>query len=66
MSKYKLLLPVFFIISFFITKDSICAAWTQAKGEGQFILNASSYKSYKLYNQDSEVQKSEVKFKKLR
>ncbi len=64
MSRYSLL-PVFFIILCFIAKDSIPAAWTQTKGEGQLILNFSGYKSYQYYDQDSEIQKSNITFKKL-
>ncbi|PIR38437.1 MAG: hypothetical protein COV35_06625 [Alphaproteobacteria bacterium CG11_big_fil_rev_8_21_14_0_20_39_49] len=64
MGRYNLL-PVFFIISFLITENSLCAAWTQAKGEGQLILNVSGYKSNKYYDHDSQLQSSDIDFQKL-
>lgn len=45
--------------------DSMSAAWTQNKGEGQLIVNLSGYKSSSDYNDEFKIQKSDTKFTKF-
>jgi hypothetical protein len=62
----KFVLIFFFLSSLYFTApDSMSAAWTQNKGEGQLILNLSGYKSSSYYNDEFEIHKSNTKFTKF-